>query len=102
MNITGMLQECCNNWTFAWSQIIPWCKDYHEYHDWSAASCSSSRGNYTSEANMKPRYGCEPNYTSHGSVETSKTSFFQPDRPSYAVPLADDMNGMNKVPYFHL
>ncbi|KAK0095400.1 hypothetical protein PV326_008478 [Microctonus aethiopoides] len=26
------------------------------------------------------------------SVETSKTSFFQPDRPSYAVPLADDMN----------
>ncbi|KAK0082345.1 hypothetical protein PV326_007229 [Microctonus aethiopoides] len=26
------------------------------------------------------------------SDETSKTSFFQPDRPSYAVPLADDMD----------
>ncbi|KAK0074381.1 hypothetical protein PV325_008420 [Microctonus aethiopoides] len=26
------------------------------------------------------------------SDETSKTLFFQPDRPSYAVPLADDMD----------
>ncbi|KAK0071275.1 hypothetical protein PV326_001442 [Microctonus aethiopoides] len=75
-------------------------KDYYEYHDWSAASCSSSRGNYMSEANMqKPRYECEPNYISHGSVETSKTSNFQPD---YAAPLADDMNEMNEVSYFHL
>ncbi|KAK0074370.1 hypothetical protein PV325_008443 [Microctonus aethiopoides] len=70
-----------------------------EYHDWSAASCSSSRENYMSEANMKPRYGCEPNYTAHGSVEPSKTANFQPD---YAAPFADDINEINEVSYFHL